>query len=435
MPQSQQPEQTVLHVPEPASQPLWFTHEPVHGVAESLPASAAPFASLVPAASTAPSRVDGMTPASKKRESKSRPQPAVASNANNASAVTEARGIAFFRTTPSSPIMLTRVRRFALGLAIALYGVPASAAPESVEEARALMQEGNARLHAGKPAEALEKLERSLALVYSPNTELLYARALRDLGRRVDAARAFEHAELEARKRSLAGDVKYGMTEASAHEEGAKVRASLGTLRIHVSIAANRTTLTVDGAPIPLEPDGFAAVLHEPGRAEIALKVGDAEQKQTVPVVAGQSVQVEFGGTNGGDRPAPPPSAAPIDRPPVVTTTSSASSASWATPAAVVSGSFTAVGLGVFTIFGLRTESAWSELQDRCGKTGCGDGDRARANQGERDQIIANSGLVVASVAAVAAVAAVAFIVISLTSSSSSSTAVSSFDARRRGGL
>jgi hypothetical protein len=429
IPQSQQPEHFVKHVPESLSQPSWFTHVGGHCEPASLPASVETVASVGVAASVTlfvPASMSP-TPESKKSASKSRPQPADAPTKTRRRR--RRRMLRFFRTTSNRSTILRRVR-WTLCLAIALWTLPVAAAPESIDEARTLMQDGNARLHAGKPAEALEKLERSLALVYSPNTELLLARALRDLGRRVEAARAFEHAELEARKRSLAGEVKYGMTEASAHDEGAKVRAQLGTLRIHVANAKN-ATLTVDGAATPLATEGDTTVLHEPGRAEIALRVGDSEQKQTVPVVAGAMVQVEFGGASGTDRTAPPPPAPPpAER--AGTSAPPGTTSSWATPAAIVSGSFAAVGLGVFTVFGLRAESAFGELSDRCGRTGCGDADRPLANEGERDQVIANSGLIVASIAAVATVA---FVVISLASSSSSTGAGSLFDGRRRAGL
>ncbi len=266
------------------------------------------------------------------------------------------------------------------------------------------MVEGNAELHAGRPAEALEKLERSFALVPSPNTELLLARALRDLGRRVEAAGAFERAEAEARRRALAGELKYGQTEAAAHAEGGSLRAQLGTLRIHVA-RPGRVSLLVDGKPVSLAPDGEASLLHEPGRAEVVVRDGDNEQKQIVTVAANATVQMEFAGT--GTRDAPPRRDV-IVAPPEPPRTSG----SWAVPAAFVAGAATLVGAGAFTFFGLRSEATWDDLSQRCGPTFCGPADRADADRAETDQTIANVGLAVASVAAVATIA---FVVISLT--------------------
>ncbi len=278
-------------------------------------------------------------------------------------------------------------------------------APSDVEEARTLMVDGNAQLHAGKAAEALEKLERSFALVPSPNTELLVARALRELGRRVDAARAFEHAEQEARRRALAGEVKYGQTEAAAHTEGASVRAQLGTLRVHVA-RPDRMALRVDGKDVPLATDGDTALLHEPGRAEIVVREGETEQKQVVTVVAGTTIQMEFAGN--GAKPAAPVFREVTPRPVEPAPTR------WTLPAALVAGGVTLLGGGTFAFFGSRSESTWDDLSRRCGPSFCGPAERADADAAKTDQTVANVGLVVGSVAAVATVA---FVVLHLTSS------------------
>ncbi len=276
------------------------------------------------------------------------------------------------------------------------------------------MIDGNADLHAGKPAAALEKLERSFSLVPSPNTELLVARALRDLGRRVDAVRAFEHAEAEARRRSLAGEVKYSQTELAARAEGGSLRAQLGTLRVHVARPA-QSSLFVDGKRVALADDGAASLMHEPGRVEVVVREGASEQKQIVTVTAGGTVQMEFAGIAPGTARSdvtPPPAPTPVET----------SARSWAVPAALVTGAVTLGGAGVFTFFGLRSEATWDDLSQRCGPTFCGPADRADADRAKTDQTIANVGLTVASIAAVATIA---FVVVSLTAPRRSSTASS----------
>lgn len=282
----------------------------------------------------------------------------------------------------------------------------AAPSPETIDEARALMVDGNADLHAGKAAEALAKLERSFALVPSPNTELLVARALLELGRKVDAAHAFEHAEDEARRRAAAAEVKYKQTADAAHTEGAAVRAQLGTLRVHVARVAG-TTLLVDGQEVALASEGDTSLLHEPGRAEIVVRQDEGEQKQIVTIVAGTTIQMEFAGkgappvsrqiASGGDSPPPRKATQP----------------SWPLPAALVAGGVTLVGAGAFTFFGLRSESTWSDLSGRCGPNACGPTERGDADRAKSDQTIANVSLAVASVAAAATIA---FVVIRLTS-------------------
>jgi hypothetical protein len=265
-------------------------------------------------------------------------------------------------------------------------------------------------LHAGKPAEALEKLERSFALVPSPNTELLVARALRDLGRRVEAALTFEHAEAEARRRALAGEVKYGQTEAAAHAEGASVKGQLGILRVHVA-RLGQASLFVDGKPIPLATEGDTSLLHEPGRAEVVVRDGATEQKQIVTVASGSTIQMEFAGRGA-------PAQEPTTTKPLVVARNEPHGSTWTLPAALVAGGLTLVGAGSFAFFGSRSESTWDDLSGRCGPSFCGPADRADADRATTDQTIANVSL---GVAAVAAAATIAFIVIHVSSRGSTS--------------
>lgn len=289
------------------------------------------------------------------------------------------------------------MKRGALVLAALLATtLPSRAAhADPVDDARALFVEGSALLHAGRPEDALEKLQRSFALVPSPNTELLLGRALRELGRRVEAAGALEHAEAEARRRGNAGETKYGQTEAAAHAEAASLRAQLGRLRIRIAEPA-RASLRIDGKAVPIAAEGETTVLHEPGRIEVAVsREGEAESRQIVEVSAGAAAQMEFASAS-----ARPPKPVVVVTPARVV---ASSRATWALPAAIVAGGVTVVGAGVFTVFGLKSGSAYDDLEARCGPA-CGPAERANADAGSRDQTIANVGLAVGSLAAAAAI-------------------------------
>lgn len=290
------------------------------------------------------------------------------------------------------------------------------------------MVEGNALLHAGKPAEALEKLEKSFALVASPNTELLVARALRDLGRRVDAARSYEHAEAEAHRRELGGEVKYGQTAAAAHTEGEAIRAELGTLRVH--LARRGQALLVDGKNVAIAAEGDTSILHAPGRAEVVVREGEAEQKQVVTVIAGATIQMEFGATAGtATAESKKGVVGPFMASPKM---ERSSSSSWTTPAALIAGGVALAGAGTFAFFGSKSESTYSDLSERCGPASCGPADRADADAAKRDQTIANVGLAVASVAAVTTIA---FLVVKFTSRDSSPAHARIENLGGRGGL
>jgi hypothetical protein len=272
-----------------------------------------------------------------------------------------------------------------------------------VEDARWQFTEGSAHFQGKRWSEALSAFERSFALVPSPNTELLIARCQRELGRRPEAVRSFEHAAEEARRRTAAGETKYAQTAEVAAAEGAQLRAQLGTIRVHVARATS-ATVTIEGRAVQLDPNGDATVLRDPGTTTIVVRdANGAQQKQTVTVLAGVTVQTDFAGSDGSPPPPPPP-------PPGGDT---GGGTSWAVPAAVGAGVVTVAGFAVFTGFGLASKATYDDLAARCGPTNCGPADRDDADRGKRQQTIANVGLVVGSVAAVATIA---FVVVAFTS-------------------
>jgi len=266
--------------------------------------------------------------------------------------------------------------------------------PGNEQAARNLFVDGSAKLKAGQAAEALPLLEKSFAIVPSPNTELLLGRAQRELGRRVDAVATLEHAAAEARRRVARGEAKYGQTETAARDEAQALRAQLGVIQVHIE--GEQPSLRIDGKPVVVAADGNASTLHEPGRAEIVAHVAGTEQRQTVSVVAGGSVRTAFGAGGPVTTSTVPPT--PMGPPPPPP-----GPAPWVVPVAITTGALALVGTGAFAFFGLRSESIYGDLETRCGNH-CGDADRSDADRGETAQTIANVSLVVAAVAAVATV-------------------------------
>ena len=106
-----------------------------------------------------------------------------------------------------------------------------SSSATAVAKAKKLFAQGSALYLAGQYGQALELLTNSYNLVPSPNSELVIARCLRDLGRLVEAQASFASAEQEARRRAGQGAPKYAQTADSAAVEGAAVRSSLGTVQ------------------------------------------------------------------------------------------------------------------------------------------------------------------------------------------------------------
>jgi hypothetical protein len=281
--------------------------------------------------------------------------------------------------------------------------------PQAIETARFDFTEGTAHFQAKHWAEALRSFEQSFALVPSPNTELMIARCLRELGRRTEAAKSYASAAAEARRRVTKGESKYTQTADAAETEGSAVRAQLGTIHVHVVRPAG-ATLMIDKKVVALSKEGDATLLHERGSASVSVSdATGAEQGQTVTVQAGATVQMDFA-AQGSSSPENKPR--PLPPPPPVEATRGGSS--WTVPAALVSGGITLAGVGVFIGFGASSQATYDELKQRCGPNDCAPSDRAKADTGARQQTIANIGI---GISAAAAVATIVFVVMALSSS------------------
>lgn len=275
---------------------------------------------------------------------------------------------------------------------------------QQLDDARFQFAEGNAHYQARHYAEALTAFERSNQIIASPNADLMIARSLRELGRKADAATAFERAEKNARRRISAGEAKYAQTAEAARSEGDKVKSGLGSIAIHVAKPGG-ALVTVDGKEVTLE-NGDATLFHEPGGAVVIVRdANGSKQRQAISVIAGSSARLDFAGESTSAPTPPPPVVGPPppggDTPPKPADTKGTK---WTVPAAIVSGGVALVGLGVFTGFGLSSKSTFDDLSRRCGPGSCGEADRADADSGQRAQTIANVGLVVGAVASVAAI-------------------------------
>ncbi len=301
----------------------------------------------------------------------------------------------------------------ALGVAMpsVAYAQGAQADEAKMDEAKQLFTKGSDLYLAKRFAEALEALQASYKLVPSPNSGLLIARCLHALGKPVEALEMYRNVENDARRRVADGEVKYGRAAGSAAVEGAEIRATLGSLRIHVTSPAAGATLLVDGAPSQVGADGVAVVWHVPGEARVTYQPpGEPEQKHVVTVPPGGEVQLEFNG---------PAIVPPVVRPGPASkmeegTPQPGARVAWAKPAAWAAGAVTLAGAGVFAGFGIASQSEYHDLLTLCGQThSCGPMQQAEANDGKRNQLIADVGL---AVGAVAAAATVTFVIVAASS-------------------
>jgi hypothetical protein len=284
------------------------------------------------------------------------------------------------------------------------------------ENARSEFAEGNTAFQKKQWGDALKAFERSYSIVSSPNTELMIARCLRELGRRADAANRYANAAQEAKQRVTKGEAKYKPTADAATTEGNALRGELGTIKVKVVRPSGASaTVTANGSPITLSKEGEAQVLHETGAVSVIVTDGSGvEQKRTITVSKGATTDLEFSvRAPKSENPTPPTPPTDPDPPPTNPDNNNngafgevkvhtGSEATWAKPAAIVTGSLTVAALGLFIGFGLSSQSQFDELYAKCGRPPrCTEEDRASADSGAQAQTIANVGLVAAGVLAV----------------------------------
>jgi hypothetical protein len=304
---------------------------------------------------------------------------------------------------------------------IVLPGVAFAEAPpdRAVTDAKRLFAQGSALYLKGRYLEALEALERSYTLAPSPNSQLVSARCLRELGRLVEAQDAFASAEIEARRRAAEGAPKYAQTADSAATEGAAVRSGLGAVRVRIDAAPPGTTLFVDGVPTEIPGDGPLVFWHPPGDVGVAVRsAAGIEQKQVSTVRAGTETTMVFAPTPAPPLEPPPtapaPRAAPTPAAPAGLSEAVSSpgpyAPSWAKPAAYGAGALTVVGAALFTGFYVATQNRFNGLAKHCQFAAgglCTTADvyaQSQRTSGKTEQTVAYISLAAGAVSAVAAV-------------------------------
>jgi len=255
--------------------------------------------------------------------------------------------------------------------------------------------------------DALAKFKASYGVVRSPNTHLMVARSLVELGQKVEAFNELVETESEAR---AAGD-RY----ADAGNKAAELRASLvkdvAVITVQVTGAESAgaaATVLVAGEDWPRQRWNVPRAM-QPASLEIIGRYHGAERdKKSVQVEVGtpKTVTVDVGAPVAPPvDPLPSPKKAPVDE--------SEPGGSALLPLAAISAGIGAGGITVFAAFGLMNQSTYDSLVAQC-PNGCqGASIQEKVDDGKTQQTIANVGLVVG---AVGVAAAATFLILELTS-------------------
>jgi len=276
---------------------------------------------------------------------------------------------------------------------------PSSATAAQKKEAMDHFTTGKQAFEAKNYEKAAIELRASLEVVDSPNARLELARALRDGGKLGDAWAEYERVVQDATKLA-AKEERYAKTADAATTERTDVEAKLAFVVVTVAHAPADGVLKVGGKTVP--PDQWVEPIVAPaGAVDVVLSDASGKElaRQTVMATVGQKLPVDLDA-----QPAPPPAAPaphdvaaedkPDNGPPPADTTPPASSSGRAKlrPWAYVAGGVGVAGLATFTIFGLMSNSNYSDLQNSC-HPGCPASKSSEIDNGKTYQLVANIGL------------------------------------------
>jgi hypothetical protein len=270
----------------------------------------------------------------------------------------------------------------------------AAASGESRRTARASYTAGVAAFQRSAYAEAAALFARADELSSSPNAKLMLGRCLRQLGRPTDAYRALVESVHQSEKTD---PMRYARTRAAAQAELETIREQIGLLTVFVHAGRGSAYLHVEGQPVP-RGEWQTPLPVPPGRVKLSLETlpGVIEHRE-VEILAGQTATVVIGTPTDTD--------ASLElgrtgaRPRSLERSVSSSASSLRTASYIVGGTG-AAGLIAFGVLGALSESAYEELDRRCGDRRRCDPDLAPiADRGELMQTSANIALVVGAAA------------------------------------
>jgi hypothetical protein len=282
-----------------------------------------------------------------------------------------------------------RFRAVCVSALLLLPSVAQAEGPGKDEKAGAqkTFEAGTKLYDAHRYKEALTALRASYEILRSPNSRLMIARCLRELGRNREAYSEFQAVAAEAREK---GD-KYASAATAATEEGDEVKQRIGFVTVRVTGAQEGVTVTLGDQSVDAAAIG-TPVPADPATLVVTAKGSDGSSARAeVTVAAGESQTVELNLVPpSSDEPAPPPPP-PAEPAKVVVDTGGKGIPlrTWA----YVAGGVGVLGVATFAVFGSMANSKYNELKEACPGGPCGPGHEDDISAGKTDQLIANIGL------------------------------------------
>jgi hypothetical protein len=275
---------------------------------------------------------------------------------------------------------------------------PLSASADQKKEATAHFTAGKQALAAKDFDKAISEFSASIEVVDSPNAHLELARTLRDAGKLGEAWGEYWHAA-ESATRLAPQEERYAKTAEAATNEREEVARKLAFLQISVSHAPADATLKVGGRVVPVD-DWGSPVVVTPGAVDVTVtgSAGAELARSTVNATVGQTTPVSLEAqaapapatpapeTTQSDKPAAEERSLPEAPPPEPPRPTKLR------PFAYVAGGIGVAGMATFAVFGLLSNSTYSDLRNTCPQ-GCLPAHKSEVDSGVMQQTLANVGL------------------------------------------
>lgn len=319
----------------------------------------------------------------------------------------------------ASPFPRAARRVSCLACALAVLVAPALAAAAGVNpekasaaekaQAQARYQQGVKEYKTGDFANAVRDFKASYEIVASPNSHMMYARALRKSGKLDEAYEEFALTQNEAGKLAIKLP-RYATAAESAEAEKNAVLQKVAAISVEIDGDPSQVTLYVGKREVPHAR--WRAIAVKPGQVDVTARVtGGRRAWRTVTAQVGHVTRVKLDTTRDVERntgPLPPPAAStptrsasnearPADHRPVTKHR--------LRPYAYAAGGIGVAGLATFAISGAMSHSTYNHLEQTCKDRVCSPAQTSDIDRGRTEQTVANVGLAFGIAGAGAAVA------------------------------
>ena len=261
--------------------------------------------------------------------------------------------------------------------------VDAAAAPDKVE-AREKYKRAKTDFEAKRFEPALKGFRESYAVLPSPNSHLMIANTLAELGRSTEAYLEARHVRAEA-KAAAAADPKYEQTAAAAELTMNRMRPKIGLLTVQIDASEPSASLVVAGHPVE-RAEWSEPVPVEPGSVSVALSRSSGETRRDVQVAAGADETVDL----RAPAPAAPQPGAEEEEPSGGASFNPFDGGPNQRIVSYVVGGLGAASLITFAILGGMHLSKYNDLKDKCTEGRCPADLESEANKGRGYQTGAN---------------------------------------------